>query len=128
LQNIAPLSAPGGLNIAAPAPGLGFAPAPVNAPGLVLTPAQITTLGSGDVTSINQLLGQLVGGNTTSEQLASLVNTLVTPPTPTPLPPTSLPPISTPTPTPPVITGGPTPTPTPLPPIVTTPTTFVSRS
>ena len=48
-------------------------------PVLALTPAQITTLGSGNVTSINQLLGQLVGGNTTNQQLTALVNTLVTP-------------------------------------------------
>jgi len=127
LQNIGPISAPTGLNIAAPAPGLGFAPAPVNVPGLALTPAQITTLSSGNVTSINQLLGQLVGDSTTNQQLTTLFNTLVTPPAPTPpaLPPVSLPPVSTPTPAPPVITSGPQPTPTPVP---LQPTNYVSRS
>ena len=126
MQSIAPISAPIGLNIAAPTPGLGFAPAQLNVAGLALTPAQITTLGSGNVTSINQLLGQLVGNNSTNQQLTALVNTLVTPPTPTltPLPPLGLPPVSTPPPTPPppVFTGGPTltpaPAPTPQPPIV----------
>jgi hypothetical protein len=89
----------------------------VNVPGLALTPAQITTLGSGNVTSINQLLGQLVGGNSTNQQLAALVNSIVTPTTPTPpsLPPLVLPPISTPTPTPPVVTGSPTPPTPPVP-------------
>ena len=46
-------------------------PRQLNAPVLALTPAQITTLGSGNVTSINQLLGQLVSGNTSSQQLTA---------------------------------------------------------
>jgi hypothetical protein len=101
---------------------VGFAPAQANAPVLALTPAQITTLGSGNVTSINQLLGQLVGGNTTNQQLTALVNTLVTPagPLPPSLPPLGLPPVSTPTPTPPVVTGGP-PAPPPVPPTTPNP-------
>jgi hypothetical protein len=97
-----------------------------NAPVLALTPAQITTLGSGNVTSINQLLGQLVGGNTTNQQLTALVNTLVTPtgPTPPSLPPIGLPPVSTPLP-PPVVTGGPPPpAPPPPPPITPLPPIF----
>ena len=103
---------------------------------LALTPAQITTLGSGNVTSINQLLGQLVSGNTSNQQLTALVNTLVTPTTPIPpsLPPLGLPPVSTPTPLPPVTTGGPppppppTPTTAPLPPTVYEPTDKASRT
>jgi hypothetical protein len=132
LQNIAPIAPPIGLNVAAPAPGPGFAPVPVNVPGLALTPAQVTTLSSGNVTSINQLLGQLVGGNTTNQQLTTLVNTILTPPLPTPpaLPPVALPPVSTPTPSPPVITGGPQPQPVPTPPPIAPlqPTVYVSRS
>jgi hypothetical protein len=137
LQNIVPISGPTGLNVAAPAPGLGFAPPPpVNVPGLVLTPAQVTTLSSGNATSINQLLGQLVSGNTTNEQLATLVNTIVTPlaPTPTPpaLPPVALPTVTPPTP-PPVISTSPTPptptpTPTVLPPPVYDPTNKASNT
>ncbi|MPZ34525.1 MAG: hypothetical protein GEV13_26660 [Rhodospirillales bacterium] len=130
MQNIAPISAPTGLNVAAPAPGVGLAPVQLNVPGLALTPAQVTTLASGNVTSINQLLGQLVGGNTTNQQLTTLMNAIITP-TPTPTPPAfapSLPPVSTP-PTPPVVTGGPQPPlpPTP-PPVVTNPVNYVSRS
>jgi hypothetical protein len=136
LQNIAPISAPTGLDISAPATGVGFAPVQPNAPVLALTPAQITTLGSGNVTSINQLLGQLVSGNTTNQQLTALVNTIMTPPTvtPTSFPPTTLPPVSTPPPAPPpVVTSGPPPAPpapppTPLPPPVYDPTSKASPS
>jgi hypothetical protein len=132
LQNIAPIAAMTGLNIAPPTPGLGFGPAPLNVPGMALTPAQVTTLASGNVTTINQLLGQLVGGNSTNQQLTALVNTLVAPPTPTsaPLQPASLPPVSTPTPAPPVVTGGSTttPIPQPSPPVITNPINYVSRS
>jgi hypothetical protein len=127
LQNIAPISAPSGLDIAAPAPGLNFALPPPDVPGLALTPVQLTMLSSGDVTSINQLLGQLVGGNTTSEQLTALVNALVTQPAPTTVP-VSLPPVGTPTPSPPVVTGAPPPTATPSPPVVSNPINYVSRS
>lgn len=129
-QNIAPIPAPAGLNIAAPAPVAGIAPAALNVPGLALTPAQVTTLGSGNATSINQLLGQLVGGSMTNQQLVSLVNALVTQPVTTPVPPApvSLPPVSTPTPTPPVVTNAPQPTPTPAPPVVSNPINYVSRS
>jgi hypothetical protein len=114
---------------------MAFAPAQPNAPVLALTPAQITTLGSGNVTSINQLLGQLVGGNTTNQQLTALVNTLVTPtpPIPTPPPPTTLPPVATPpTPAPPPVVTAPPPQPpappppTPAPPIVYEPTSKAS--
>jgi hypothetical protein len=131
LQTFAPISAPVGLNIATPAPLVGIAPAPPNVPGLALTAAQVTTLGSGNATSINQLLGQLVGGNTTNQQLVALVNAIVTPPAPTPvttLPPVSLPPVSTPPPAPPVVTTGPQPAPTPAPPVVSNPINYVSRS
>ncbi|HEX9328712.1 MAG TPA: hypothetical protein VF915_19465, partial [Reyranella sp.] len=93
MQNVAPLSAPGGLNIAAPAPGVSFASVPVNVPGLALTPAQITTLGSGNATSINQLLGQLVGGNTTNQQLTTLMNALIATMPETPVFVPSLPPV-----------------------------------
>jgi hypothetical protein len=134
LQNIAPISAPTGLTMAAPPPGLGIALAPANAPVLALTPAQVTTLASGNVTSINQLLGQLVSGNTSSQQLTGLVNTFVTPLT-TAVPPTTLPPVGAPTPpiSPPVVTGGgPTPpqppAPTPAPPTVYEPTDKASRT
>ena len=130
LQSVAPVSVPGGLNIAAPSLGGGL---PTNLPVLALTPTQLTTLTSGNATTMNQLLSQLVNGNTNNATLTTLVNTILTPPAPQPvvtLPTVSLPPISTPPPTPPptISQPGPPPAPTPIPPAPTTPVNYVSRS
>jgi hypothetical protein len=100
----------------------GIAPTPVNlGPALALTPAQVTTLASGNITTINQLLGSLVPNNTSNQALATLVNTLVTPPPPA-LPPTislppSLPPVASPPPSAPPIVSLPPAPPAPPPPV-----------
>jgi hypothetical protein len=110
-----------------PAPGAGAAPV------LALTPAQVTTLTSGNVTSMNQLLGQLVSGNTSNQALTTLVNTMLAPPptaAPSPAPtPQAPPPVVA---TPPTVIAQPPPTspppPTTAPPPVFQPINNVSRS
>ncbi|MBL6652277.1 MAG: hypothetical protein ISP49_11835 [Reyranella sp.] len=123
LQAVAPVAVPGGLN-ALSMPNVGGLPPapPADGPALALAPAQLATLSSGNVTSMNQLLAQLVGSNLSSSALAALVDTVVTPqptftatsaPTPTPSTPTFTPTTYTP------------PTPAPVP---TNPVQYVSGS
>jgi hypothetical protein len=128
LQNAVPLDAivPTALslpNIGTLPPG----PAPEAPAGLVLTPVQLATLTSGDPTSVNQLLSQLVGGgNLSGPALTTLVDTLLAPQPQSPATPAS-------NPTPTVTTTG-TPAGTAAgsssgsAPIPTNPINYVSRS
>ena len=140
LQSVAPVATLGGLNsVALTLPGVDAPAGPANlapglAPALALTPAQVTTLTSGNATTMNQLVGQLVSGTTSNQALTTLVNTMLAPPsvqpTPTPTPQAQPAPVVV---TPPTVTAQPTPTPTPsppttAPPAVYQPTDNVSRS
>jgi hypothetical protein len=129
LQAIAPVAVPGGLN-ALTVPNVGGLPPapPANAPVLALAPAQLATLTSGNVASMNQLLAQLVGGNLSSSALTALVDTVLTPTTLPSVTPT-LTPTTTVTPTP--LPPAPTPTtynPPSVPTVPTTPVQYVSGS
>jgi hypothetical protein len=131
LQAVAPVTVPGGLDaLSIPNVG-GIPPTPLpNTPALALAPAQLATLTSGNVTSMNQLLASLVGGNLSSSTLSALVDTVLTPTTLPSVTPTSTS-TFTPTPLPPTPTPTATPTtyspPTP-PPVPTTPVQYVSGS
>lgn len=130
LQTVAPTTVPGGLDIAAPAISSGLPPAPPNIPaGLTLTPEQVTTLSSGNATSINQLIAQLIGGGATNQQLTALVEMVLmrqpaSPAASSPAVP-SLAPASTTGATQPAVTGTPA---SPTPPVVSPPVNYVSRS